>query len=274
MKDEEIAAAKKKGDPVHVPTRVRRGHRVLQRRGRRQGPQARRRDDRRHLPRQDHEVERPGDRPGRTRREAARAPTSRSATAPTSRARPSASPTFLAAYSHGVEERPRRRQDGQVADGHRRQGQRRRRRLRQAERRRGRLRRAGLRAREQLHVRDREEQVRQLRRADAGVDLGGRRRPDGPGRPALQRDRRARRPGLPDRRRARSCSSTRTCARPACPRSKAQAGQGVARLRARATARAWPRSSSTRRCRTAIHTAGPGEGRRPDLQRPADQASS
>ena len=35
-----------------------------------------------------------------------------------------------------VEERPGRRQDGQVADGHRRQGQRRRRRLRQAERRR------------------------------------------------------------------------------------------------------------------------------------------
>ena len=50
------------------------------------------------------------------------------ATAPTSRARRRASPTFLADYSPDVEERPRRRQDGQVADRHRRQGQRRRRR--------------------------------------------------------------------------------------------------------------------------------------------------
>ena len=102
---------------------------------------------------------------------------SRSATAPTSRARPRTSPTFLADYSPGVGERPGRRQVRQVADRHRRQGQRRRRRLRQADRRRGRLRRAGLRAAEQLHVRRRQEQGGQVRRADARVDLGRRRGP-------------------------------------------------------------------------------------------------
>ena len=73
-----------------------------------------------------------------------------------------------------LEERPRRRQDSQVADRHRRQGQRRRRRRGQADRRRDRLRRAGLRAAEQLHLRRREEQVRPVRRADARVDVGGR----------------------------------------------------------------------------------------------------
>ena len=47
-----------------------------------------RRRPRRHLPRQDHEVERPGDREAEPGREAARRPTSRSCTAPTARARP------------------------------------------------------------------------------------------------------------------------------------------------------------------------------------------
>ena len=42
------------------------------------GPQARRRDDRRHLPRQDQEVERPGDREARTRASSCRRRTSRS----------------------------------------------------------------------------------------------------------------------------------------------------------------------------------------------------
>ena len=87
------------------------------------------------------------------------------ATAPTSRARRRASRRSSSDYQPGVEEQGRRRQDRQVADRHRRQGQRRRRRRGQADRRRGRLRRAGLRAAEQLHDREREEQGGQVHRA-------------------------------------------------------------------------------------------------------------
>ena len=74
------------------PDGARRGDRLLQPRRREVGPQARRPDDRGHLPRQDHEVERPGDRGPELRREAAGRRASRSATAPTSRARPRTSP--------------------------------------------------------------------------------------------------------------------------------------------------------------------------------------
>ena len=135
MKDEEIAAAKKQGRPGPRPDGARRGDRLLQRRRRRQGPQARRRDDRRHLPRQDHEVERPEDRRARTR--GAQLPSTNITRLPPLRRvghdeELHAVPRRLLA---GVEERPRRRQVGQVADRHRRQGQRRRRRLRQADRR-------------------------------------------------------------------------------------------------------------------------------------------
>ena len=121
---------------------------------------------------------------------------------------------------HGVEEQGRLRQDRQVADGHRRQGQRRRRRLRQADRRRHRLRRAGLRAPEQLHDRRRQEQGRQLRRADARVDVGRRRRPR-PSRTTCASARSTRRATRRTRSpRPRSCSSTRTCARPASRRPR------------------------------------------------------
>ena len=81
---------------------------------------------------------------------------------------------FLANYSPAWKSRPGCRQGHQVADRHRRQGQRRRRRRGQADRRRDRLRRAGLRAAERLHVRRRQEQVGQVHRPDAGVDLGRR----------------------------------------------------------------------------------------------------
>ena len=67
---------------------------------------------------------------------------------------------FLADYSPEWKSEARRRQDGQVADRHRRQGQRRRRRRVKQTDGRGRLRRAGLRAAEQLHDRRREEQGR------------------------------------------------------------------------------------------------------------------
>ena len=96
------------------------------------GPQARRPDARRHLPRQDHEVERPGDRQAEPGREAAGPDITvfhRSDESGTTKI----FTDFLADYSPDVEERPGRRQDREVADRHRRQGQRRRRRLRQAE---------------------------------------------------------------------------------------------------------------------------------------------
>ena len=99
---------------------------------------------------------------------------------------------FLAAYSTDVGERPGQRQVRQVADRHRRQGQRRRRRLRQADRWRGRLRRAGLRAAERLHDRSREEQGRPVRRADARGHVGRRRRRQAAGGSALQHDQRRR----------------------------------------------------------------------------------
>ena len=62
------------------------------------------------------------------------------------------------------------RQDRQVADRHRRQGQLGRRRGGQADGRRDRIRRAGLRAAERLHVRVGQEQLRQVHRSD---DRGG-----------------------------------------------------------------------------------------------------
>ena len=74
---------------------------------------------------------------------------------------------------------------------------------------------------------DDQEQGRQLRRADAGVDLGGRRRPDGAGRPALQRDRRARRPGLPDRRRRRSSLVYQDMCKAGLAEEQGEAGQGA-----------------------------------------------
>ena len=88
------------------PDGARRGHRLLQRQRRRQGPQARRRDGRRHLPRQDHELERQGDRGAEQRRRRSRARRSPSATARTSRARRRTSPQFLADYSKAWEKGP------------------------------------------------------------------------------------------------------------------------------------------------------------------------
>ena len=185
------------------------------------------------------------------RHEPARQRTSPSATAPTSRARrrtsPSSSPTTA-----GVGERPRRRQDGQVADGHGRQGQRRRGRLRQADRGRRRLRRAGLRAAEQLHDRGREEQGGPVRGADARGDVGGRRgrstcpttcgssiinAPGPKAYPITAVDLPARLPGP---------------VQGGHQAGDGQARQELARLRARATGRRSRPSCSTRRCPTPI----------------------
>ena len=80
---------------LHVPDRARRGRADLQpaRRSARTKLRARRRDDRRHLPRPDHQVERPTHRGAQPRRQAARRRTSSWCTAPTARAPPSSSPT-------------------------------------------------------------------------------------------------------------------------------------------------------------------------------------
>ena len=105
MKDEEITAAKKKGDPVHIPTvlgAVTVSYNVS---GVDKGLKLDGATDRRHLPRQDHEVERPGDHRAQHRRQPARHRRSRSATAPTSRARRrtsrSSSPTTRKAWESG-----------------------------------------------------------------------------------------------------------------------------------------------------------------------------
>ena len=73
-------------------------------------------------------------------------------------------------------------------------------------------------------------------------------------RPALLDDQRPGRPGLPDHRASRSCSSTRTCARRAWTRTRPSASRPGWTTRS-ATARASPRSSSTRRSRTQIKSA-------------------
>ena len=91
MTDEEVPGREEEGRAGARPDRVRRDHGLLQRVGRREGPEARRPDDRRHLPREDQEVERPRDQAAEPGRRPARARTSRSCTAPTSRARRSCS---------------------------------------------------------------------------------------------------------------------------------------------------------------------------------------
>ena len=205
MKDEEVTAAEKKGTPVHVPMvfgAVTVSYNLV---GRREGPEARRRDDRRHLPRQDQEVERPGDRRRRTPASTLPAPTSRSchrsdesgttkllhrrswpATAPEWESRSGSDKTVKWPTGTGA-----KGNDGVAACVKQTHG-------------RGRLRRAGLRAAEQLHDRRREEQGRQLRRADARVDVRGRRRREGARRTcaSARSTRPARRPTRSPRRRS------------------------------------------------------------------------
>ena len=263
LKDEEIKAAKKKGAPVQVPTVARRDHRLLQPRRRREGPQARRRDDRRHLPRQDQEVERPGDRGAEPGRRACRHRHHGRATAPTRRARPRASPSFLAAYSPSgrAARASTRPSSGRPAPAPRATTASP---PREADRRRRRLRRAGLRAAEQLHLRSREEQVGQVHRADAR--------------------RRRRRPATASRSRRTCASATINSPNPTAYPIRSQTFmlvykdlvQGRASSEARprrssrtgsttrsATGRRSPRSSSTRRCPADIKTKARGQGRRP-----------
>ena len=107
-------------------------------------------------------------------RQACRARTSRSSTAPTSRARRSCSRRFLSDYSPEWKSQVGADKTVKWPTGTGAKGNAGVAGARQADRRRRRLRRAGLRAAEQLHDRGREEQVRQVHRADARLDLGRR----------------------------------------------------------------------------------------------------
>ena len=138
--------------------------------------------------------------------------TSRSSTAPTSRARRRTS-RVPGRLQPGVEERSRRRQDRQVADGHRSQGQRRRRRcVKQTD--------GAIGYVEQAYALQNNFTTADVKNKsgkfvaptlDSTSAAGDGHQ--GPGRPALQR-RSTRRAQPPTRsRRRRSCSSTRTCAR-------------------------------------------------------------
>ena len=138
-------------------------------------PEARRQDDRRHLPRQGQDLERRRDQGAEPRRHAAE------------HGDHGHPPLGLLGHDRRlhrlprrgrprIQEQGRRRQGRAVADRHRRQGQRRRGRRGPADGGRGRLRRAGLRAAAQLHLRRRQEQGRHVRLADAAPRPRPRRR--------------------------------------------------------------------------------------------------
>ncbi len=88
-----------KGDPLNIPVAFGAVTVSYNLNGVAEGPQARRPDRRRHLPRQDQEVERPGDRRSRTRASICPTRTSRSSTAPTVRVRPACSRSSCRDYS-------------------------------------------------------------------------------------------------------------------------------------------------------------------------------
>ena len=272
MKDEEVTAAAGQGRAGPHPVRLRRRHRLLQRRGRREGPQARRRDHRRHLPRQDQEVERPGDRRRQRRRHAPGhrhhglpplrrvrhdeavhdvprrllARSGRTAPASTSRSSGRPAPAPRATTASPPASSRTTAPIGYVEQAYALQND--------------------------FTYAVAEEQGRQLRRADARVHLGRRRGPRRPRGPALQRHRRAGRPGLPDRLgdvparlpghvQGRPDEADKAKLVKAWLDYALGDGQQVApRAQLRAAARRDPRRRQ-------------GEGRRPAVQRRADRAS-
>ena len=108
---------------------------------------------RRHLPRQDHEVERSGDREAESRRQPAGEPTSPSSIAPTAPARPTSGSTTWRRSRRSGRSKVGVAHGGQLAGRARRQGQRGRGRPGDADARIDRLRRADLRAAEQDQLR-------------------------------------------------------------------------------------------------------------------------
>ena len=119
---------------------------------------------RRHLPRQDHEVERPGDREAERRREPAGDRHHRRAPRPTARARRYIWVDYLAKVSPEWKTKVGVATSVELADRRRRQGQRGRRRPRHADARLDRLRRADLRAAEQDQLRLGAEHGRRVHR--------------------------------------------------------------------------------------------------------------
>ena len=131
MKPTEVTAAK--GPVAPVPDRVRRDHRLLQPVRRQDRPEARRPDDRGHLPRQDQDLERSGDQDAEPGHQ------------PAEHGDHGRAPLGLVGHDEGLHDVPVRLQpgvdgrgrqagqDGQVADRHRRHGQLRRRRRGQAD---------------------------------------------------------------------------------------------------------------------------------------------
>ena len=228
-------------------------------------------DDRRHLPRQDQEVERPGDHEAEPGREPAR---------PEHHGRPplrrvghdEAVHDLPGRLQPRVEERPGRRQDGQVADRHRRQGQRRRRR------------RASSRPTDAVGY---VEQAYALQNNFTTADVKNK-----SGSSSRRRSSRPRRPARASRSRP-TCASARSTRRAPkaypiasatfllvykdmCKAGKSKdsgpAGQVTGWTTRSATARRWRRSCSTRRCppqhprprrrprSTALHCNGQPEG--------------
>ena len=168
---------------------------------------------RRHLPRQDHEVERPGDREAEPGRQAAG-----DATSPSSHRSDGSGTTYIwvrlpVEGLAGVQEQGRRRHVGELAGRRRRQGQRGRRRPRQADARLDRLRRADLRAAEQDQLRhgaERGGRVRAGRRSTSVTAAAAGAAANDAGRlPRLDHERAGQRAPIRSRR-SPGCCSTRT----------------------------------------------------------------
>ena len=142
------------GKILHFPDGARRRRPGLQSAERHRRAEVQRAGARRHLPRQDHEVERSGDREAERRRHAAGHRHHRRASRRRLRHDLHLGRLSVEAVA-GVEEQGRRRHVGELADRRRRPRQRRRVRAGEADARRDRLRRADLRAAEQDRVRQR-----------------------------------------------------------------------------------------------------------------------
>ncbi len=177
---------------------------------------------RRHLQRQDQDLERPGDQGAEPGHEPARARAITVVHRSDSSGTTDGFTTYLSDVEPDLGEVDRRRQGRQVADRHRRGQELRRRRRGQADPGRGRLRRAGLRARERLHLRGGQELGRHLRAADDRQHLGGRERASR-SRPTWGSRRSTRRRRAPTRSSPRRSSTpTRTPARRGASQSMAK----------------------------------------------------
>ena len=222
MKPEEVAAGRDKGTPVHLPIALGAVTVSYNLDGVRAGSETRRPDDRRHLPRQSHEVERPEiaslnagvDLPDTDITVCHRSDESGTTANFTQ---------FLADYSRAWADGPGVDKSVQWPVGTGAKRQRRRRRLRQADPGRGRLRRAGVRAAERLHDRGREEQRRPVGRADARRHLGRRRGREPARQPAVLDDQRGGREKLPDHRGDLPDRLAGPLQEPASPRTRREA---------------------------------------------------